>query len=168
MKLETNFKPIHLLEWLIEVVKDNYKDVKKLGIRCAISLPCSVRASGPDRHIWIEELFDLLGVELVERKYDRKNQICCGAVAGLGGGASEDLAENQRFSQEIREKNVNDAKNFGADHMMFLCPFCYAALAYDNKAAGIMPVMAADLVRMSLYGEKPTEYVTALEKGWIV
>jgi len=50
---------------------------------------------------------------------------------------------------------------------MFLCPFCYAALAKDDKAADIMPVMAADLVRMALYDEKPTEYVTALERGWI-
>jgi len=152
MKLEANFKPTHLLEWLIKVVKANYKDVKKLGLNCAVSLPCSCRC-GPDRHIWIEELFDLLGVSLVERKYDRRNQICCGAVTGLGGGASEDLAENQRFSQEIRDKNIADAKYYGADHLMFLCPFCYAALAKDDKAADIMPVMAADLVRMALYDE---------------
>lgn len=166
MNLRPNFKPVHLLEWLIRVVKANYKDVKKLGLNCAIQMPCSLRC-GPDRYVWIEELFDLLGVRLVERKYDRRNQMCCGAVAGLGGGASEKLSENQRFSQEIRDKNIADAKHYGADHMMFVCPFCYAALARDDKAAGIMPVMAADLVRMALYDEKPTEYVTALERGWI-
>ena len=166
MRLQPNFKPVHLLEWLIRVVKANYKDVKKLGFRCAVQLPCSLRC-GPDRHIWIEELFDLLGIRLVERKYDRRNQICCGAVAGLGGGASESLAENQQFSQDIRDKNIADARHYGADHMMFVCPFCYAALARDDKASGIMPVMAADLVRMALYDEKPTEYVTALERGWI-
>lgn len=166
MKLEPNFRPVHLLEWLIRVVKENYKDVKKLGIRAAIQLPCSIRC-GPDRHIWIEELFDLIGVELVERKYDRRYQICCGAMAGLGGGSSDSLIENQTFSQETRDRNIADAKYYGADHMMFLCPFCYAALAKDDKAAGIMPVMAADLVRMSLYGEEPTEYITALERGWI-
>ena len=166
MKLEINFRPVHLLEWLIRVVKENYKDVRKLGIRCAVQLPCSCRF-GPDRHVWIEELFDLIGVELVERKYDRRNQLCCGAVPGLGAGPSEDLVTNQKLSQELRDKNIADAKNYGADHMMFLCPFCYAALARDAKAAGIMPVMAADLVRMSLYDEKPIEYVTALERGWI-
>jgi len=166
MKLEPNFKPVHLLEWLLKVVKDNYKDVHKLGIRAAVQLPCSIRC-GPDRHVWLDELFDLLGVELIEREYDRRNQLCCGAVAGLGGGTSASLRENQIFSEALRARNIKDAKSHGADHMVFLCPFCYAALARDDKGAGIMPLMAADLVRMSLFDEKPTEYITALERGWI-
>jgi len=166
MKLELNFRPVHLLEWLIRVVKENYKDVRRLGIRCAVQLPCSSRF-GPDRHVWIKELFNLIGVELVERKYDRRNQLCCGAVPALGGGPYEDLAENQRYAQELREKNIADAKKHGAEYMMFLCPFCYAALARDARAEGITPVMVADLVRMALYDEEPTEYVTVAEKGVI-
>lgn len=155
--LKINFKPVHQVEWLLRVVKENYKDVRKLGIRAAVHLPCSARY-GPDRNPWYDELFELLGVERVVRKYDRRKQICCGAVETFQmlTGTPADA----EYAEELRKKNLDDAEQAGAEYFVTLCSYCYASMTPGARRYGLKPVLVADIARMSLYDEEPGEYVT--------
>jgi hypothetical protein len=140
MNLKPNFKPVHLLEWLITVVKDNYKDVKKLGFNCAIQMPCSLRC-GPDRYVWIEELFDLLGVKLVERKYDAEIRSAA-VLLPVWAAAHPRISRKTSVSPRKSGQEHHGCQTFrrGSHDVRLSVLLC--GLAKDDKAAEIMPLMA--------------------------
>ncbi len=97
----------------------------------------------------LDELFELIGVERVPRKYDKINAICCGGAQGAMQNVSKEEVE------EWRMKNLMDAKEHGAEAMVFLCPFCALSLRSRGKAQGLEPYMISNLVRLAL-GEELT------------
>jgi len=143
--LAYRFRPRHILEYLIKYVKEHKDDVNKLGLKIAYQRPDSQRF-GPDRDSWVDELFDLIGVERVQRQYDRKNSLCC----------SVPIVDTQPArAAEIRKRNIEDARTNGAKQIVFLCPYCYDTLKKDAADAGLVPLMIMDLVRIAI-GEKPS------------
>jgi len=94
----------------------------------------------------LDELFALIGVERVARRYDREDALCCGALAWY---------VNRERSMRVVDMNLIDAKAHGAEAMVFLCPLCYMSLAPYCKGYGLAPIFIIDLCRMAL-GEVPS------------
>lgn len=146
--LHVPFKPVHIIEYLLDYVRRHEDEVEKLGMKVAYQQPCASRYT-----LWkdrlLDELFERIGVERVKRKYDRVNALCCGGpMTGMSTVPREKV-------EEWKMRNVLDAKESGAEAMVFLCPLCALNLRSRAKAHGIEPFMLSNLVRLAL-GEKLT------------
>ena len=142
--MEVPFKYIHFIEYLRDFVKENPDKIKKLNIKVAYQQPCASRIrkdafSKKDKTL--DELFELLGVERVERKYDREGALCCTAV----------ISPNDKYWK----MNIADAKNAGAEAMVFICPICCLYLRSKAKNAGLEPYLLSNMVREALGEELP-------------
>lgn len=146
LKIEVPFRPIHIIEYLRDYVKVHKDEVKKLNIKIAYQQPCASRYTF-DKDSILDELFDLIGVERVERKYDRMGALCCTGAMGAMADVSREVVI------EWRMKNVMDAKDAGAEAMVFLCPLCVLALRSSSKGEGLEPYILSNLVRLS-FGEE--------------
>lgn len=142
------FKPIHIIEYLRDYVKANKNKVKKLNMKIAYQQPCASRYTFQKDKI-LDELFKLIGVERVNREYDRINALCCGGPMASMVNASKEKVD------ELRMKNIMDAKNHGAEAMVFLCPLCVLSLRSKAKSQGLEPYILSNLVRLAL-GEELT------------
>ncbi len=141
--LEVPFKTVHLFEYLYEKLKS--MEVRKLNLKVAYQRNCSNRLSSKTDRV-LDKLFDLIGVERVERDYDRENALCCGAVFEMWG--EFELAE------DVQRRNIEDMVRSGARIAAFNCPMCYVALAEKVAKKGLMPMLVSDLCRLAV-GEVP-------------
>ena len=142
------FKPIHIIEYLRDYVKEHENQIKKLNFKIAYQQPCASRYSF-EKDTVLDELFELIGVDRVNRKYDRLKALCCGYSQGSMAKVSKEVLV------EWRMKNIMDAKEAGAEAMVFLCPVCVSYLRNRAKAQGLEPYIISNLVRLAL-GEELT------------
>jgi len=140
------FKPIHIVEYLLGYLKEHAGQVKKLNIKAAYQLPCASRYY-PWVEEWRDELLKLIGVERVQRRYDRESQICCGANFGATRGY-EAFKENAN-------RNIEDMKGAGAEALVMECPMCTSNLRDMAKEAGLEPYIISNLCRLALGEELP-------------
>jgi len=143
--IKVPFKPIHLFEYLYNKLREHEGEIKPLNIRVAYQRNCSSRLAPRKEHL-VDDIFNLIGVERVERKYDRENALCCaGIIRGL-----------QRYDLfvDVQKRNVEDMVNAGAEYCVFNCPACFSSLSEAVAKKGIKPIMMHDLCKLAL-GEKP-------------
>lgn len=138
--IEVPFKPIHLAEYLVEYLKANKGRVKPLDIDIAYQRPCASRHT-PEKERFIDELFDLVGVRRVERKYDREQAMCCAGVKFLLGMG--DPGPDQ-------DRNLQDAIDAGAKGLACLCPMCMHSLGAKAGEKKLPLFFLGDLARMAL------------------
>jgi len=143
------FKPIHIIEYLRDYVKEHENQIKKLDIKIAYQQPCASRYTF-EKDAILDELFELIGAERVNRKYDRLGALCCGLNLNSMVNVSKEV------EVEWRMKNIMDAKDAGAEAMVFLCPMCILGLRSRAKAQGLEPYIISNLVRLAL-GEELTQ-----------
>jgi len=93
----------------------------------------------------VDAVLGLIGVERVQRRYDRESSLCCGLPATMF---------NPPLAPVIRQRNLDDALAAGAEAMCYLCPMCRRGLADDARAHGLAGYQIIELVRMAL-GELP-------------
>lgn len=138
--IKVPFKPIHLAEYLVEYLKDNAKGVTPLNGKIAYQRPCASRYT-PEKEPFIDEVFQLAGVERVERRFDRRNALCCTSVKLMYtmGDATSDI-----------EKNILDAKSSGAEAMVFFCPVCKDMLNTLAEKHELPLIFLGDIVRMAI------------------
>ena len=141
--IDLPFKPIHIIEYLLSYLKDHKDQIKKLNMKIAYQQPCASRYT-PWKDEWLDELFQLIGVERVERRYDRINALCCGGTI---------VATNYERAGRIKGMNIKDALDAGADAMVFLCPICFLSLRRRAREAGLETIPISNLCRLAL-GEK--------------
>ena len=137
--IEVPFKYIHFIEYLRDYVKENLDKIKKLNIKVAYQQPCASRIGWDafrKKDKTLDELFELLGVDRVDRKYDRERALCCTAV----------ISPNDKYWK----MNLADAKNAGVEAMVFLCPICCLYLRSKAQAEGLEPYFLSNLVREAL------------------
>ena len=146
--IDLPFKPIHILEYLRDYVKEHNDKIKKLNMKIAYQQPCASRYTFKNNKI-LDELFELIGVERVDRKYDRVGALCCSGIISVM------LNLGKEESNKWRMNNIMDAKEAGAEEMIFLCPICVLNLRSRAKAQGLEPYIISNLVRLAL-GEKLT------------
>ena len=138
---EVPFKPLHLFDYIYHRLLDLKSEIRPLNVKVAYQRPCSNRLC-PETDHFVDDIFNLIGVERPKRTYEYGNSLCCGGV----------LEAAQRFDlvDDIRERNVADMKASGAQYCVFNCPFCFWTLAEPVAKAGIFPIMMSDLCLMAL------------------
>ena len=143
--IKVPFKPIHLFEYLYNKLREYEKMIKPLNFKVAYQRNCSTRLT-PDKEHFVDDIFELIGVKRVERKYDRENALCCaGIIKELG---------YPELSEELQRKNVEDMKKAGAEYVVFNCPACYFTLAEKVSKLGMKPILMSELCKLAI-GEKP-------------
>ncbi|MBA3028571.1 MAG: (Fe-S)-binding protein [Desulfobacteraceae bacterium] len=145
--IDVPFSSVHLFEYLYNKLVELKEDIKPLNYKVAYQRPCSSRLS-PDKHPFVAKIFDLIGVEEVDRTYVGENALCCGATI-LG----QKKQGSRQYCADIQEKNIADMKNAGAQICVFNCPACMQTLATPVSKAGMMPLFMSDLCRLAI-GEK--------------
>ena len=138
------FKPVHIVEYMLSYLKEHTGSITKLNKKIAYQRPCISRYT-PQKEPYLDELFEIIGVERIARKYDRKNALCCAF------GLRE--TDPERGSQ-ILKRNLDDALEYGAEAMVFLCPGCYWLTSETCEKSGLAAIFITDLCRMAL-GELP-------------
>lgn len=142
------FKVTHIIEYLRDYVKEHAGRVRKLNMKIAYQQPCASRYTF-EKDAVLDDLFGRIGVTRVARRYDRMDALCCGAALA---GMKEIPRET---TEEWRMKNITDAKEAGAEAMVYLCPMCALNLRNRARAQGLEPYMLSNLVRLALGEELP-------------
>ncbi len=142
--IDLPFKPIHILKYLRDYVKEHNDQIKKLNIKVAYQQPCASRYAFEENDKILDELFQLIGVVRVKRNYDRVGALCCGGVMAVMLNLGKEKSHKWRMS------NIMDAKEAGAEAMVFLCPLCVLSLRSRAKAQGLEPYIISNLVRLAL------------------
>lgn len=142
--IEVPFKPVHIVAYMVGYLKAHKSSIGKLAKRIAYQRPCISRYT-PEKESFLDEFFDLIGVERVARRYDRKHALCCSF------GLRETDPER---GSKIMERNLSNAIEHGADAMVFLCPGCYWLTSDACEKRGLPSIFITDLCRMAL-GEIP-------------
>ena len=142
--IELPFRPVHIFSYLLDFLKSNQNFVTKINKKIAYQRPCASRYT-PEKEWMLDEIFDLIGVERVDRRYDRENALCC-------GGPLMDI--DQGRLNDIQDRNLNDAKEHGADAMVYLCPVCYTFMNEITHNYGMSSIFLTNLCRIAL-GEEP-------------
>jgi hypothetical protein len=138
--IEPPFRPVHIIEYLLDKVKENADKVRPLNMRVAYQQPCASRYT-PWKDGQLDELFELIGVERVEREYDRRFALCCGSPM---------MPRDREKAMEIKERNIRDAVEHGAQAMAYLCPLCVLNLRKVAAAADLENYHIIELVKMAL------------------
>ncbi|RLB09472.1 MAG: hypothetical protein DRG59_02240 [Deltaproteobacteria bacterium] len=141
--VEVPFKVTHLFEYLAEQLKERQNEIKPLGLKVAYQAPCASRYS-PEKDVYLDEIFDLVGVKRVSRKHEGMKGLCCGAPL---------MAKDRERAMKIKLKNIEDAAEHGAEAMIFLCPMCFLNLRKLCRERNIRPIFISDLCYYAL-GEK--------------
>ncbi len=148
MKIDVPFTPVHFFEYLYTRLVELSNMIRPVGLKVAYQRPCSSRLS-PDKHIFVERIFDLIGAQAVKREFAGENALCCaGAIQG------QKRAGSRKRAAEVQRKNVEDMKRAGAEVCVFNCPACFETLGSMVARWGIRPVHMSDLCRLAI-GERP-------------
>jgi Fe-S oxidoreductase len=138
--IEIPFKPINILAYLLNYLKEHKDSIIKLNKKIAYQRPCSSRYV-PENELLLSELFDLIGVERVTRRYDRQDALCCGGLSAY---------YNAPWVKRIQDMNVTDALGYRAEAMVFLCHGCMEGIGKYCLKRGLPPFHVTDLARMAL------------------
>lgn len=152
--VEVPFKPVHLFEYLRDYLKEHSDKVRKLNMKVAYQRPCASRHTPPEVEEALNEVFKLIGVERVARQYDGINAICCGVEVA---GPNKKLFPRGKNFEPFRDKNIQDAREHGAEAMVYLCPMCFRTLSGKAREAGMKNYMISDICRLALGEELPAD-----------
>ena len=75
--IDVPFESIHLFEYLYNKLLEMKDEIKPLGYKVAYQRPCSSRLSS-DKHPYVAKIFDLIGVEAVDRTYVMRMRCAAG------------------------------------------------------------------------------------------
>ena len=137
------FRYMHLFEYLRNYLRDHQSRITPLGKKVAYQRPCASRYT-PEKDLFLDEIFNLIGVERPPRKYERESAFCCTGPI---------IRVFPELAQEVQAKNIDDAIECGADALITLCPVCDRILRRPTTARGLNKIFITDLCRMAL-GEK--------------
>ncbi|MFX1377641.1 MAG: heterodisulfide reductase-related iron-sulfur binding cluster [Promethearchaeota archaeon] len=139
--IEVPFKPIHLLEYIYNYLKEHESELKKLNMKIAYQRNCSNRFI-PETDEWVDKICELIGVERVAREYDRINALCCaGGFSWIG---------KSKLVRPTQNKNVKDMLDHGAEACVYNCPACKDVLGSKVERNGLKNYLLSDLARMAL------------------
>ncbi|MCP4755694.1 MAG: (Fe-S)-binding protein [Proteobacteria bacterium] len=145
--IEVPFKSVHLFEYLYNRLIELEREIKPLKFKVAYQRPCSSRLSA-EKYPFVDKIFDLIGVEHVEREYVGENALCCGSTI-----YGQKKRSSRRLCIDLQNKNIEDMKKAGAEICVFNCPACMQTLGQPIAKSGLMPMFMSDLCRLAI-GEK--------------
>jgi Fe-S oxidoreductase len=138
------FKYMHLFEYLRNYLRAHENNITKLGKKVAYHANCATRWI-PEYDAFLDEVFELIGVERPSRKYERANAVCCTAPL---------IYVNRELAVDIQKKNFEDAIACGADAIITSCPVCNRVFRRPSLQFGLPNIFVTDLCRIAL-GERP-------------
>ncbi len=138
--IDVPYRYMHLFEYMRDYLRDNQATVTKLGRRVAYQPNCAVRWL-PEQNVWLDEIFGLIGVEPVSRKYQGMDALCCGGPA---------LFVNRELGMKLQDDNIRDAIDNRAEALVTICPMCDTVLREEMSKAGLPRIFITDLCRMAL------------------
>jgi Fe-S oxidoreductase len=138
--LQVPFRPVHIFEFLGRELAKRQATLKRRPLKVAYQSPCASRYT-PAKEVYLERIFELLGIERPGRRYEGLQALCCGAPL---------MARDRDRAALIKQRNVADAKGAGADTMVFLCPMCYLNLRKLVREAGMEAILITELCRQAL------------------
>jgi Fe-S oxidoreductase len=138
--IEVPFRPVHIIEYLLNYLKKHRSSIIKLNKNIAYQRPCISRYTS-EKEPMLDELFELIGVTRVSRKYDRQDALCCGGIF---------MGKDREKGLKFQDRNITDAKAYHADAMVILCPVCWNHLSESCRERGIPPIFLTNLCRMAL------------------
>ncbi|MGV9171584.1 MAG: heterodisulfide reductase-related iron-sulfur binding cluster [Promethearchaeia archaeon] len=139
--IEVPFEPIHIFEYISDYLKQNKEKITKLNAKIAYQRNCSNRFI-PETDKWVDEICELIGVERVDREYDRENALCCAAPFAMLG--------KRKLVRPTQNKNIKDAVKHDAEYLIFNCPMCMDTVGSKAERKGLKIYLLSDLVRMAL------------------
>jgi Fe-S oxidoreductase len=138
------FKYMHLFEYLRNYLRDHKDIITRLNKKVAYQANCATRWIH-EYDAFLDEIFELVGVERPPRQYERLNAVCCTGPI---------IYSNRELAVDIQKKNFEDAIACAADAIITSCPICDAVLRRPSKQFGLPKIFITDLCRIAL-GEKP-------------
>ncbi|MDH4067326.1 MAG: (Fe-S)-binding protein [Dehalococcoidia bacterium] len=141
---KVNFKYMHLFEYLRNYVRDHKDNVTSLNKKVAYQANCATRWMH-EYDAFLDEIFELVGVERPPRQYDGVDALCCSAPL---------IYVNRELAVDIQKKNFEDAISVGADAMITSCPICYGVFRRPSLQYKLPSIFITDLCRIAL-GERP-------------
>ena len=139
--IDVPWKSVHLFEFLVKKLDELKDQIKPLGYKVAYQRPCSNRLI-PETQPLVNEIFSRIGVDRVEREYDRDNALCCGGVLRA--------AQRQDDADDVQNRNIDDMLAVGANICVFNCPACFFTMGQQVAEKGLMPMFMSDLCRAAL------------------
>jgi Fe-S oxidoreductase len=138
--LKVPFRPVHIFEYLGRELAKRQATLSRRPLRVAYQSPCASRYT-PEKEVYLERIFELLGIERPARRYEGLQALCCGAPL---------MARDRERAALIKQWNVADAREAGAEAMVFLCPMCYLNLRKLVREAGMEAILITELCRRAL------------------
>ena len=138
--IDVPYRYMHVFEYMRDYLRDNQATVTRLGRRVAYQPNCAVRWL-PEQDAWLDEIFGLIGVEPVSRKYQGMDALCCGGPA---------LFVNRELGMKLQDDNIRDAMDNRAEALVTICPMCDTVLREEMSKAGLPRIFITDLCRMAL------------------
>jgi Fe-S oxidoreductase len=138
--IDVPYRYMHLFEYIRDYLMDNQNAITMLNKRVAYQPNCAVRWL-PQQDVWLNEIFGLIGVERVSRKYEGVNALCCGGPA---------LFVNTELATNIQNDNIKDALDNHAEALITICPMCDTVMQGETSKAGLPKIFITDLCRMAL------------------
>jgi len=138
------FRYMHLYKYLRNYLREHKDDIRKIGRKVAFQANCATRWI-PEYDAFLDEVFELVGVERPRRKYERLDALCCSAPI---------IYTNRELAIDIQKRNFEDAIACGADAIVTCCPVCDRVLRRPSSQFGLPKIFITDLCRIAL-GEKP-------------
>ena len=138
------FKYAHLFEYLRDYLRGHKDNIAKLGKKVAYQANCGSRWI-PEYEAHLNEVFELVGVERPNRKYERLDAVCCTAPL---------IYTNRKLAVDIQKSNFEDAIASGAEAIITSCPICYGVFRRPSAQFNLPSIFITDLCRIAL-GEKP-------------
>jgi Fe-S oxidoreductase len=135
---------MHLFEYLRNYLRAHKKNVTKLNKRVAYQANCGTRWI-PEYDAFLDEVFELIGVERPTRKYERLNALCCTGPL---------IYTNRELAVDIQKKNFEDAIACGAEAIVTSCPLCYGVFRRPSSQFNLPNIFITDVCRIAL-GERP-------------
>jgi Fe-S oxidoreductase len=138
--IQVPFRYMHLFEYLRNWLRDHRSEIKPLSLKVAYQRPCASRFT-PEKDLFLDEIFELIGVDRPSRKYDGDNSLCCTAAF---------VRVYPEKAKEFQKLNLDDIEASGADTLVTLCPMCDRVLRKPTDARGLRKIYMTDLCRMAL------------------
>ena len=139
--LPPGFKAVHIYEYLYNYLKEHESNIISLDMKIAYQRSCSNRFI-PKVDEWVDKICSLIGVERVERKFDRENALCCGGIfATLGKKA---------LGRKTQNDNIDDMIENDAEACVYNCSMCKESLGSKAERKGLKNYIISDLCRIAL------------------
>ncbi len=139
--IEVPFKPVHYFEFLLERLKALKGEIKPLNVKAAYQRNCSTRLI-PEVDYFVDDIFNIIGVERLNRTYDKQNALCCAEILRMSKGPE--------LADDVQKRNLDDMVDSGAEYTVFNCPVCWDSLSEKVALSGLKPIHLIDLCKLAI------------------